>query len=302
MVAQARQLFDAWNLGIAGVPSPVAYSFVTPATWWDHTDTDLGFEKLKVSSSDFAAAAAGGKSSFADNWYTGSGQSTSAGGSASFLGISIGGSGSSSNNQTNVGGNTDSHQHQQFQDTSTNVSIELEWGLCRIERPWLVSDLFHMDGWYLVNAHKNSISDGTIEGQVKNIQQLLPMIPTAFLVVRNVKITADNWGQAGEALANAYSNYQGQTDDSSSSESGSAGFLGFGGSAAHSQYDYHGDANNSASDDWGWSFHKTGQKGTLTIDGSQIVGFIGEIVPACPMMDDPGLPKDDKTKSSSGKG
>jgi hypothetical protein len=128
------------------------------------------------------------------------------------------------------------------------------------------------------------------------------MIPTAFLVVRNVKITADNWGQAGEALANAYSNYQGQTDDSSSSESGSAGFLGFGGSAAHSQYDYHGDANNSASDDWGWSFHKTGQKGTLTIDGSQIVGFIGEIVPACPMMDDPGLPKDDKTKSSSGKG
>jgi hypothetical protein len=116
-----------------------------------------------------------------------------------------------------------------------------------------------------------------------------------------VKITADNWGKAGDALANAYTENQGHTDDSSSSESGSAGFLGFGGSAAHSQYDYNGNASNSASDDWGWSFNKTGEKGTLTINGSQIVGFIGEIVPACPTMDDPGLPKGD-TKPSSGQG
>jgi hypothetical protein len=299
MVSQARQLYDAWNLGIAGVPSPVAYSFITPATWWDHTDEDIGFEGLKVSSSDYTANAAGGKSSYADNWYNGSGQSTSAGGSASFFGVSLSGSGSSSDNQTNTGGTADSHQRQEFQDESTSVDIELEWGLCRIERAWLVSDLFHMDGWYLVNAKKDTISDGTIEGQVKNPKQLLPMIPTAFLVVRNVKITADNWGQAGQAFANAYSDYQGHTDDSSSSEGGSVGFLGFGASASHSQYDYHGDAHNSSSDDWGWSFHKTGDAGTLTIDGSQIVGWIGEIVPACPAMDDPGLAKDDKGDASS---
>jgi hypothetical protein len=46
-----------------------------------------------------------------------------------------------------------------------------------IERPWLLGDLFNIEGWYLVGQKKNSISDGTIPGQVGDHTKLLPMIP-----------------------------------------------------------------------------------------------------------------------------
>ena len=72
-----------------------------------------------------------------------------------------------------------------------------------IERPWLLGDLFNIEGWYLVGQKKNSISDGTIPGQVGDHTKLLPMIPKAFVVMRNVVITADDWGDAGDAFDNA---------------------------------------------------------------------------------------------------
>jgi hypothetical protein len=44
----------------------------------------------------------------------------------------------------------------------------------------------------------------------------------------------------------------------------------------------------------GFSFEQSGNGGTLKLMGSQIIGWIGEIQPPAPLMDDPTLPKDTK--------
>jgi hypothetical protein len=297
MVTQARQLFDAWNLGIAGVPSEVNYSMIIPTNWYDSTDESLGFEKLTASSNAWLEQSANQSSSFANNWYNGQSSSVGGSGGAMFMGIVIGGGASHSEGSSAQSGGSGSSSVQTFNDETTNVTISFEWGLCRIERPWLVSDLFHMGGWYLVNAKQDSISDGTIADQVSNQQQLMPMIPTAFLVVRNVSIQAENWGQAGIALAEASRQQQSSAQSGADSQSVSAGYLFIGGQVSHSESQDSGQGSSAAHSAGSFSFSGGSAGGTLTIYGSQILGWVGEIVPASPPMDDPGL---DNSSSGSG--
>ena len=302
MVTQARQLFDAWNLGIAGLPSEVNYSMIIPTNWYDSTDDSMGFEKLTATSSAWLAQSANQSSSFANNWYNGQSSSVSGSGGAMFMGIVIGGGASHSEGSSAQGGAVGSSSVQTFDDETTNVTISFEWGLCRIERPWLVSDLFHMGGWYLVNAKQNSISDGTIAGQVSNQQQLMPLIPTACLVVRNVSIQAENWGQAGTALAQANRQQQSSAQRSADSQSVSAGYLFVGGQVSHSESQDSGQGSSGAQSAGSFSFSGGSAGGTLTIQGSQILGWVGEIVPASPPMDDPGLDKSSTSAGQSGSG
>jgi hypothetical protein len=302
MVTQARQLFDAWNLGIAGLPSEVNYSMIIPTNWYDSTDDSMGFEKLTATSSAWLAQSANQSSSFANNWYNGQSSSVSGSGGAMFMGIVIGGGASHSEGSSAQGGAAGSSSVQTFDDETTNVTISFEWGLCRIERPWLVSDLFHMGGWYLVNAKQNSISDGTIAGQVSNQQQLMPLIPTACLVVRNVSIQAENWGQAGTALAQANRQQQSSAQSSADSQSVSAGYLFVGGQVSHSESQDSGQGSSGAQSAGSFSFSGGSAGGTLTIQGSQILGWVGEIVPASPPMDDPGLDKSSTSAGQSGSG
>lgn len=299
MVADARKLFDAWSLaGLSGVPSETQYSMVSPITWYDPTDDSIGFSKLTVTSESAARDAAQSSNSFAANWYKG--QSSSTGGSVGvdFFGISLGAGGGGSSGSSS-GGSTSSGQTVTVgSDQTSEVTITLEWLLCQAQRPWLVSDLFHVAGWYMVNQRKNSISDGTIKGQIGNQTQLLPMIPTSFLVVRNVTISASNWGEAGAALQAASSAAQGSSQASSSNFGGSVGFFGIGASAAHSEAQQSGQISAESSGELSFTWSGTAQQGTLTINGGQILGWIGAIVPACPPVDDPTLPS--QTAGSSG--
>jgi hypothetical protein len=214
------------------------------------------------------------------------------------FGVVFGGSGSHTDQSAD--GNTEggSSAMQTYGDQMSNVSIDLEYGLARVIRPWLVSDLFHIGGWYLLGAKKNSISDGTIEGQVDNKDQLMPMIPTAFLVLRNVKITADNWGQAGIALQRASQAASSASQGSTNSGGGSVGFLCFGATASHSEQQQSGWQNASTASFQGFKFEGSELHGTLSIEGEQIVGWIGEIVPACPATDDPELGKTQKPSAT----
>ena len=164
--------------GLSGVPSQTQYSMVSPVSWYDPSNDDIGWSKLTVSSQSAAQAAQQNQNTFSDSWYNAHSSSTSAGGGGSFFGISLGASGGATNSgDANAQGSV-SVTTSSAEDQTTNVSISLEWLLCQVQRPWLVSDLFYMDGWYMVNQRKNTISDGTVCGQVENEHQLLPMIPT----------------------------------------------------------------------------------------------------------------------------
>ncbi len=296
MVSQARQLLEAWQLGLSGVASSVPLSKIRPVTWYDSTDTSIGFSHLKVSSNEWLTEGSHATDSFAANWYQG--QSSSTGGSAGgmVLGITFGASGSHEQASNSEGAGTASSALTTFNDETTGVSIAFEWALCTIERPWLMSDLFHLSKWYLVGNEKDSISDGTIAGQVGNERQLMPMIPTAFVVVRNVEITAENWGQAGVAFEHAATQQQGSAESSANSVSGSVGFLCIGGSAAHSDAQDSGQGSVGAQGASGFSYHGTAASGTLSIHGTQLIGWIGEIVPASPPESDPSLEKEKKTE------
>src|SRR5690606_26423229 len=55
----------------------------------------------------------------------------------------------------------------------------------RIRRPWLNSLIFNMTDWWARGYPKNAISNGKIKG---NESSALPLIPTAFIVAKNVTI------------------------------------------------------------------------------------------------------------------
>jgi hypothetical protein len=143
------------------------------------------------------------------------------------------------------------------------------------------------------------VSDGTVTTQVGDDGKILPMLPKAFLIVRNITITANDWGQAGAAFENAQSQYGGGGQSSSSSFGGSVGFFGIGGSVQHQQAQESSAFGQSQQATSGWSFTKTGDGGTLNLYGSQICGWIGEIQPASPPLDDPNLSSSSSSSSNS---
>ena len=168
----------------------------------------------------------------------------------------------------------------------SNVSVEFEYGLCNIYRPWLLSELFVIDGWYLPGEKNKVVSDGTVAGQTSETDShLLSMIPTQFLVVRNVKITADGWGDTGTQMSNYCTHAQSDDQSSSTKVSGGVGFMCFGGTVSHQNADWSGDDAESSSAAGSWSFKGNAQHGALTINGCQIVGWVGEIIPASPKVD-----------------
>ncbi|MCX5416007.1 hypothetical protein [Streptomyces sp. NBC_00059] len=287
-IAQARTMFDAYQLGLAGaVAVNVPYSYIDPISWWDRKNKDFGTVEVHVESNKLDKSAAGGSSSFGRSYYDNSASSTSgsAGYSIGFFGASA--NASHSESSASSGMHTDSSTWSSFHDETSNATLDFEWFMATIRRPWLLGDLFHMNGWHIVGQPKGCISDGTLDGQMGKTDKLLPMVPKGFVVVRNVKISADNWGAAGDAFQKAVADASSNTNTSSTSFGGSAGYMGIGGSVQHSESESHGVFESSGGSDYGWNYHSDGQRGTLEIHGSQIVGWVGEITPPSPLVDAP---------------
>ena len=306
--SQSRELFDKWDLSLSGVvPVRTPYTQITPASWYDHTNNDIGFTGLKSSSTDYHANGGSQRSSYANNWYKGSASSTEAQASASFFGISLGGSGGSSSSHSSSAGHEGGQESSHFADATTAASIELEYGIIDIERPWLLTELFHIGGWYVPGEPAGCVSDGTIAGQEGDDKKLLPMIKKQALVIRNVKITASGWGSAGSAMSSYYQNQQSQSDSSSWNVAGSVGFLGIGGSAGHSESEWAGSSSTDSGASWSFEYDSWSDSGTLTIDGCQIVGYVGEIVGLTPRLDGgkpdkDALPGNGDTAAANGDG
>jgi hypothetical protein len=293
MIKKARQLFDAYNLGLAGVPAPIPYAYISPTSWCDPDDDQSGWQQLTVTSSNYQHYDAsnqtmGGQQSSRSD-------ASSTGGSAGvMLGFAaFGGSHSEGRASSQWQGSSHGEFQSTFKNTAKNLNISLEYALCTIIRPGIVTDLFYMKNWYLVNNKKNAISDGTIAGQVETDKPLLPMIPQQMLVIRNVKISTTEWGSDGEMLQSYYGQSSGDQQSSSSHTAGSGGvslgFVSFGGTAGHDE------SHSSQQSQWGSTktgsdhFGTTFDGETLNIPGAQIIAFLCDIVPATPPLDDPGL-------------
>jgi hypothetical protein len=305
MVARARQQFDAWDLSLAGVPVKTQYAYIEPNRWYDHEETDIGFTKLTVTQSDAETHVSNNTSSFAKTFSESHSQSTNAAGTVHFGMFALGGGGGGGTQSTDTGGSSGSNNKHEFHNTAKDLSITLEWGLCDIHRPGISPDLFWLNNWYLPGERSHCVSDGTIEGQVGQDKQLLPMITEQFLVVRNVVISSTDWGADGTTLANMYAENQEHTDSTTGTVkvggAFSVGWLSAGGGVEHSWSDSHGTTSSSTSgstdDQQKWHFANN----VLSIPGTQIVGFVSSILPPAPTIDDPGLDEasDSTTESST---
>jgi hypothetical protein len=294
MINKAKERWDNWNLGLSGVvPADMPYSVILPTNWCDPDNHD-GFQTLNIEQSsyqhfDSSHFDAGSASSWAS-----SSQSSSGGGMVMLGFAAFGGSGGQSSSDSSWQSSSNSTFMSGFKNSATNLSIAFEWGLCKIERPWLMSDLFNAKNWYLANQKKNSISDGTIDGQADTQDKLLPMLPTNMLVVRNVRISSSSWGEDSSMLSSYYGTSQGSDHSEASRVSGSAGvslgFISFGGTAAHESASASGQSSSFGAADGQRNYGTTFDGTTLTMPGAQVVAFLCDIVPACPESDDPNLP------------
>lgn len=295
MIASARKLLNFWSLPISGTAAVTPYTFVLPSDWPEIDVDDSGWTTLSRDVSTYENHySQHGYSLSTGNW---AGSSSSSSGSA---GLSIFGFGFSGSY-----GEADSQSHDAFSDTASDgthissdaseLSVSLQYGLAEIARPWLVTDLFQMKNWYLRGEKKGAISDGTIDGQVKDTTHKLPMIPTHFLVIRNVRITTSQWGSVRDTLNSYWSSHTDTASQGSSSVGASVsipvwGPLALTGGYSHSDSHYQGDFKdedgNEVHDDSGSWF----EGDTLVINGAQIVAYCGEIIPFAPPLDDPSLP------------
>ena len=297
-LAQARSLFDAWGLGLAGaVAVNIPYTQVMPSSWFDATDNDKGFTHITASNTQYQANSQAQSAQRASSWYKGHSSSTSAAAGGMVFGVTFGASASHQDSDQKSGTDGSGSQSSNFSSSMSNVSITVEFGLCDIYRPWLLRELFVIDGWYLPSEKDKVVSDGTIGGQKGDDDaHLLPMIPTQFLVIQNVKITADGWGTTGDQMSNYVKHSDKDDQSSSTSVSGGVGFLCFGGKASHDNADWSGSDADSASAAQSWYFSGNASHGVLTINGAQIVGYIGEILPASPKLD--GTKQGDSAKTT----
>ena len=290
LIALANQLYDSFSIQLGGTVSvPVPWSYIAPTRWYDATDDSLGARAVTVTDASSSNAGSSGSSSFAHSWW--SQQSSAVGGSVGIHFGPFGGSADASHTQASNASASNAQQAgwSSHTDTSSSATISFEYFVANIYRPWLLGDLFHIDGWYWRHHRKNDISDGTIAGQIGKPDKTLPMLPMAFVIMRNVSIKTNDWGDAGTDFTKAQQLADSSGKSSSSSFGGSVGFLGISGSANVSKQNAGGAFRSTQTNTTGFTFQQDGRGGTLTLNGSQIVGWIGQIQPASPQQDDPGL-------------
>jgi hypothetical protein len=285
-------------VNLSGIAGPDAaktpYTFIDPSEWSEIETHDVGWTTIsRTASESHMHFDQHGYNLSTGDWSGGSsGSSGSAG--LSVFGFGFSGSYSESNAQSHSSFSDSASDGTHMTSDSADMAIELEYGLCRIVRPWLVTDLFQMKNWYLRGEKKGSISTGTIAGQAMNADFKLPMIPTHFVVIRNARISASSWGSVQDTL-NSYWNRHGRSDSSSSSSiAGNVsipvwGPLAITGGYSHSDSQYQGDFKDEDGRDVRNDCGSHFEGNTLVINGAQIVAWLGEIMPFSPPADDPAL-------------
>ncbi|MGI8809814.1 MAG: hypothetical protein ACR2KK_18630 [Acidimicrobiales bacterium] len=138
-----------------------------------------------------------------------------------------------------------------------NLTIEAELIAVSIKRPWFNPLLFSMKDWFVNGFDKGGISSG----DPNKLTGSLPLVPTGFVIARNVKISADFSSSDEKFISNAIS----------TKASGGWGPFSISGSYGHS---------DSKKD-----FTSKLDGGTLQLPGLQLLAWISAVTPASPPLD-----------------
>ncbi|MDR2001936.1 MAG: hypothetical protein LBQ74_02800 [Prevotella sp.] len=232
--ASQEDISSAEMASSMGIQDPWYLAYANPTNWYD--ENAGSFSQLKLESNNLTRT---GDSSYSEY---------SAGGAASWGLWSVGADVS--------GGHKESHAHMD----ADAFSLSAEIAVVQINRPWLNDLIFRMKGWFLKLQAAGGISNGTLKDNSSN---MLPLIPSAFIIARNIAITA-NWTSEDRS----------HVENSISTKAR----VGWGPFAVSGSY-----SHGSSSD----YFHATFDGGTLKIPGMQIIGWVNQIVPySAPLGDD----------------
>jgi hypothetical protein len=295
-IANARVLFENWNMQILGVPAKQPFSYVLPSDWalTESQVDDIGWTELTINTQDYMNHfEQHGFDVHTADW-RGNSESSSGSAGVGIFGFGFNGSYSEAHTDSSTETTHTASDGSQFHNDAANLSVRLEYGLCTIARPWLLTDLFHLDNWFLRGAKAGVISSGHVNDQLHDGKRLLPMIPISFLAIRNVAISAEHWNSDSQVLSTLDERFKSHSEEHSSTVSGGVEVpvlgpicLDFG--ASHSESGFSGgftdEHGSSFTNDYKSHFDGT----TLSIKGAQIVAWLSEVVPLSPPMDDPAL-------------
>jgi hypothetical protein len=135
-----------------------------------------------------------------------------------------------------------------------NLTLEAELIAVSIKRPWFNPLLLSMRDWWVTGIPKGGISNG----DARDPKGVMPLVPTGFVVSRNVKITADFSEEDKKFISNSIS----------TKASGGWGPFSISGSYSNS---------SSKSD-----FQSKFDGGSLQLPGLQLVAWISAVTPASP--------------------
>lgn len=141
---------------------------------------------------------------------------------------------------------------------ASEFELSAELIVVRIRRPWLNSVLFAMTDWSAKGIPQNGISNGKLKG---NESSILPLIPTAFIVAKDVTIKANFTAQDTSRF----------TSEKSSDESWGWGWGPFSGGGRYFK--------SRAQND---TFKSSYSNGVLKLPGLQVVAWVSSITPASP--------------------
>ena len=231
----AQTLFDGYGVNLeetgTGLSVPIQRSTLLPSDWYSANSAS------KWTTVDSASGTFNSSSSS---------EFTSFGGSAGFsLGLfSIGGS----------AGHSSENRHASSE--TTNFRISFEYTLVTIRRPWMTFNLLGTKTWNLGNLFgRGAVSNGT---KLNQTNSQMPLYPTSFVVVRNVKISA-SWSATDASFIRT--------------QLSAGGNIGIGPFSIGGSY-----ASSKTSEKYSSGF----ANGMITVPGVQIIGWINQVVPFCP--------------------
>jgi hypothetical protein len=175
------------------------------------------------------------------------------------------------------GGASFEHSDSQAQGQAqmNNIKIKFDYSIVDIDWPGIDTSLLNLNNWFLVGDYdKNCISTGLMGQQVPgpgSEPTFLPSIVTSLILIRNVHISWDDW--------------KSQWDSHTNSNKGSAS-VGVWCFTANANYSHATQAREFTSD---------GSGEELVIPGIQVVGYVSQILPACPQRKSSDFEKKAKT-------
>ena len=237
MINEQHQLASSTIGGNPWLPS-----YALPTNWF--TD-DVKGSKLTLKSSDLNKTASTSATKYA----------SAASGSWGLWHASSGVSGSSEKKTSHM--------------DAENLTLEAELINVTIKRAWFNPLILKMKDWFITGLEKGDISNA----QVENLIGIMPLIPTGFIVAKNVKIIADFSSEDKSFVAKSIS----------TEASGGWGPFSVSGSYSHGTSDS--------------KFNAKFNGGTLELPGLQLIAWINSIMPVSPPNNVPVTKKTEVTET-----